>query len=650
MAFTVKAPSQPDKPDDKTGSAESPKLCCTEAAGKGSVGAPSISSISSFNSAAFPVIFLWNCSCQIFNLVTIDSLSEVTGHKINDPEDWVICHIKGFLYFVNSLEIPPAVVMGGRVVIIKSVKMNLLNRKKSNILSVTYQLLSEIKVNVNLGTLSKNLESHPEYPGLLTICDCLKKFKVDNHVYRIEKENYNDLDLPFPFISHSSKDGGSFFLVHGMVNGELSISDEKKKYASFKKEDFFAEWEGLVLYAKANEESGEPDYLQHYIQSLLHKIAVPAFLAVVLSVLVLIFRLYPFSLAILALCLIKFTGTAISMMLIAQRFSASHSWIRKACITAGKNDCNAILQSRAAQITPWFSWAEAGLFYFSGSFFVALIFPQLVPIVFWINVFALPYTVYSVVYQYRIKKWCILCCGIQALLLLEYVAFNFIPGRFDAELISRQVNLIFPFLLCFLVPVVSWGIIKPVLQENSVLAIASWQLKQFKYNSELFMLGLMKQQHYEAADELKPIVLGAPTAEIVITLVSNPFCGPCSEVHHFFDQWLRERADLQLRIILLASGDASHIRAAQHMIALGLLKDKKLIAQALNEWYGQSPKIYEKWKKKYPVLVTENIKSVFRKQQQWCEQAGINFTPAILVNGHILPEPYVVEDLKYLIS
>jgi thioredoxin family protein len=132
--------------------------------------------------------------------------------------------------------------------------------------------------------------------------------------------------------------------------------------------------------------------------------------------------------------------------------------------------------------------------------------------------------------------------------------------------------------------------------------------------------------------------------------VSNPFCGPCSETHHFFDQWLRERDDLQLRIVLLASGDASQIRTAEHMIALGLLKDKKLIAQALNDWYGQSPKVYEKWQKKYPVLITERIKKAFQKQQQWCETAGISFTPAILVNGHILPEPYEVEDLKYLIS
>lgn len=527
--------------------------------------------------------------------------------------------------------------------------MNLLNKKKSNILSVTYQLLREINVNVNPETLLKKMESHPEYPGLLTICDCLKIFKVDNHVYRIERENYNHLDLPFPFISHTSKEGGSFFLVHGLKNGSFRISDEKIRNASVRKEDFFASWEGLVLYAKSNGESGEPGYLQHYIQFSLHRIAAPAFLTLLVTMFIVIFRLHPFSLAILALCIIKLSGAIISMLLIAQGFSSSPSWVKNVCGKHGKNDCNALLQTRAAHITPWFSWAEAGLFYFSGTFLNILLFPSLAPLLFWINVFALPYMVYSLVYQYRIKKWCILCCSVQALLLLEYVSFNFIPGRFEMGALS-SFNLLVPSILCFLFPVVTWGMIKPLLQENSMLKTTGWQLKQFKYNSELFTLGLMNQQHYEAGDELKPIVLGNPNAEIVITLVSNPYCSPCTEVHHFFDQWLRERDDLQLKILMLASGDSMQIRTAEHMIALGLLKDKKLIAQSLNHWYNQRDKVYDQWQKKYPVLITENIRTTFRKQQQWCENAGINFTPAILINGHLLPEPYEVEDLKYLIS
>ncbi|HEY2722735.1 MAG TPA: hypothetical protein VGI82_13465 [Chitinophagaceae bacterium] len=37
----------------------------------------------------------------------------------------------------------------------------------------------------------------------------------------------------------------------------------------------------------------------------------------------------------------------------------------------------------------------------------------------WLNIFALPYTLFSVYYQWKVaKQWCILCLAVQGLLLL----------------------------------------------------------------------------------------------------------------------------------------------------------------------------------------------------------------------------------------
>jgi hypothetical protein len=38
------------------------------------------------------------------------------------------------------------------------------------------------------------------------------------------------------------------------------------------------------------------------------------------------------------------------------------------------------------------------------------------------------------------------------------------------------------------------------------------------------------------------------------------------------------------------------------------------------------------------------------KQKEWCDMAEIAFTPTILVNGYKLPEPYRLDDPKYLIN
>jgi len=51
-----------------------------------------------------------------------------------------------------------------------------------------------------------------------------------------------------------------------------------------------------------------------------------------------------------------------------------------------------------------------------------------------------------------------------------------------------------------------------------------------------------------------------------------------------------------------------------------------------------------------PVTKT-SIKLEFEKhpQQQWCAPAKISFSATVFINGYKLPDPYHLEDIKYLI-
>jgi len=80
---------------------------------------------------------------------------------------------------------------------------------------------------------------------------------------------------------------------------------------------------------------------------------------------------------------------------------------------------------------------------------------------------------------------------------------------------------------------------------------------------------------------------------------------------------------------------------------MNLQYDKKDIEGAISQWYEQSAKRYEHWIKQYPVEKDKRINNVIEKQKTWCELLGIIYTPTILINGYILPEPYDVEDIKY---
>ena len=106
-----------------------------------------------------------------------------------------------------------------------------------------------------------------------------------------------------------------------------------------------------------------------------------------------------------------------------QSLNANNPFVKNLCSLGGKNDCNAILKSDAAKVTSWLSWSEVGFFYFFGSLLSLLLASSSLPLLAWLNLFALPYAIYSIAYQYRHKNWCVLCCCVQALLLLEALAF-----------------------------------------------------------------------------------------------------------------------------------------------------------------------------------------------------------------------------------
>jgi len=527
--------------------------------------------------------------------------------------------------------------------------MNVFNTERTNILSVTYQLLNEINVKVNKRTLHKCLQSHPEYPSLLTICDCLATLNVDYQVYKVEEKNRASQNLPVPFITHSSSNDGVFNLIHEISNSVVTLSNEKQQNDIVTESEFFASWEGIVLHAQTNDNSGEPDYYQNYIQSLLHRSKMPLSIALLLGITIWLGVINQFSWLLWSLVAVKVTGLFVSILLLLHHIDVNHPLIRPICGNVKKNNCNTILQSKEAQITPWFSWAEAGFFYFSASLPIILVFPVFAPVLFWINILALPFTVYSLVYQFRLKKWCLLCITVQVLLMTECIIFSSMP-RILMLTVSQDIALIYPVIFFFICPILIWGILKPVLKKATLAKPLRQELNNFRYNSEIFSLVLMNQNHYIAGNELKPVVLGNPKAQTVITVISNPFCRPCAEAHQFIDEWLKQRNDIQVKIIVLVNTKSPDVRIARHMIALGLIEDRETVAAALKDWFAHNHKSYKSWAEKHPVIITKAARTACLKQQSWARMSEINFTPAILVNGYLLPEPYKLEDLKYLIN
>ncbi len=525
--------------------------------------------------------------------------------------------------------------------------------QKENPIALTAKLLKQLNVKVSHNTLQQNLKDHPDYPKMSAISNCLDDWQVLNQAYRIPQSDYNVEDLLFPFIAQSDINGGYYFLVHQIINKTVTYSDEKVEKASMTEAAFLKLWSGAALHATPTANSGETNYNHSKRIALFNQVKVPLLLLGIFTALGLGINWQTLSLNVALLLLVKLIGVAVSTLLLMHSINANNPLVQNLCSLSKKNNCNAILKSNAAQVFTWLSWSEVGFFYFAGSFLALLFVPLWLPLLAWLNLLALPYTIYSISYQYKNKNWCVLCCAVQVLLGLEFLNTLIFSAKalfFSFWPISFGVAT--SFLLCFLIPILIWAFLKPFLLKAQQFKPLQQQLKKFKYNTELFNQVLTNQARYATPDSLIPIILGNPAAINVITMVSNPFCGPCATAHQAIDNWLTFRDDVQLKIIFTSTAHDTDERSkvGQHVMALALLNDTKLVTTALNDWYKQDHKKYETWAAKYPVKISDDLQEVSKTQREWCQLTEITVTPTILINGYKLPPPYTIADIKYLLT
>ena len=511
-------------------------------------------------------------------------------------------------------------------------------------------LIKRLKVKVSSSTIEREVMIHPNYPSMLAYSDCLTSWKIPHEAFQVDKNTFDIKQLDGGFVAHVKTLGGQFIWVDNISDGKITYSDHKQSKVRISQEEFYNIWDGIILFAEKIEESGEENYRSAVVKDLFNFMRVPLLVAL-FGLIILTLVDYNQSITYYSLLLLKLAGIAVSCALLIHSVNNANPFLQNLCGLGKKNDCNAILKSEAANVTNWLSWSEVGMFYFAGSFFALLTNSQNFNLLAYINLLALPYTIYSISYQIRAKTWCVLCCSVQALLWLE--AFNFFAHGYApfTQLTLTSNNLVLLFV-SFLAPIAVWSFLKTFFKKAAELIPTRQQLNRFKYDSDLFQTTLQSQAKYSVDAELKPFTIGNKDADTVITMVSSPICNPCGVAHRTIENWLSLRDDIQLKVVFMTGNHSGDIRTqvAEHISALSITGNTERASEALNAWYARTKNNVEDWKNKYPVENEVSIGDRLEKQKNWCSLVEITFTPTIFVNGHKLPSPYQLEDLQYLLD
>jgi uncharacterized membrane protein len=529
---------------------------------------------------------------------------------------------------------------------------------ESNV-KATISFLKQLKVKVNNATVNETLQNHPDWPTLLCISDSLNKWNIPNAAGKIDTEKIDE--LPTPFIAYTNDRENPLFIVSKAT--ETTIEGNNKSYKRTileNKEDFIKKWNGVYLIAEPDVHSGEHNYEINKRKSLF-KSLIPVAAVIALIILSLFFvnrtvNAIPAaaSLSITAIYLqyfILLAGVTVTSLLLWYEIDKSNPLLQKVCTGIAKGNCNAILTGKQSKVFNWLSWSEVGFFYFLGSLLALLSIENSISIIAWLNILALPYTIFSIYYQWRVaKQWCVLCLAVQALLIIGGI--NVIANNFLFPLPQWSFLPIAYCLLLLILPVLMWYAVKPFILRLQNAKNTKREYLRIKFNAEIFETLLRKQKAITIPADNLGIDLGNPSATNTLIKVCNPYCGPCSKAHSKIEQLLEEIPNLKVKIIFTTPNQSEEraYKLVSHLLAINGQGNEENMKQALDDWYLADKKDYELFAKKYPMngeLAKQGNK--IEAMHKWCEKMDIYATPTIIINDYQLPDAYKIEDLQYFL-
>ncbi len=517
-----------------------------------------------------------------------------------------------------------------------------------NVFFVLDKLLSHLKIMINRSELKLQIESHPSYPSLHAITGVLDHFNIENLALEVLPNLETLSQLPKFFIALIDNENDKEFSVIVKRKNSVEVISGDKKKTSMPVDNFLSIWDGIIVAVEKNEfitktkQTNNPAFINSlYILSGFFILAAFFFAKPTL-----------FSSLHFVLSLV---GIFISLQIIKHEFGFRSKIVNKFCTANKSTSCDAALNSKGATILKHYKLSDISLIYFIGLTLSWIIFVNIsvsIVSIITISLFVIPATLYSIYYQYFvIKKWCPLCLVIVAVLWLQCCSLFTLNGLMENITLSLKSGVILFF--SFILTAALWLFIKPLIIKRQDLEKLQIKHYKFKRNFDLFnaIYSKGKVLNTQPVHESE-IILGNKNAPLHILLVTNPQCYFCKTVHTDIEKLLKKHPN-HLKVTLRFSinvSDKNNIayKVTSRLLELYNTKPETIFANALHNAYKNDVNL-DNWIKHWK-NASHSFDTVLEKQQTWCHDNDINFTPALYINGKEFPKEYERSDISYFIE
>ncbi|WP_294246863.1 vitamin K epoxide reductase family protein [uncultured Chryseobacterium sp.] len=471
--------------------------------------------------------------------------------------------------------------------------------------------------------------SHPNYPSALAFSDTLNFMGVRNDAYELDKEYWDELPEEFIAIVDNS-----FSLVKKAGSHYSIYSDQAK---TLNKEELFQKSTDFVLlFEKDHAESRPTVNYQPFIY---------AFFAAIL-----VFSLFTQAWYETLFTVLSLAGVYISLEIFNQKFGNSSPVIGSICgETAGNqtvDSCNKIINQDKINFLG-LKFSDFSLIYFTGITILAVFLPDTSLLVKGFTLVSLIAIGYSLYIQAFVEKtFCRVCLLIISILLLQLLT-----GLLFFEYAILSVKTALSAILL-------WGIIftlvlylNNTLEEKEKLQKSNAKNLRFKRNYDLFKRELLESEKIMFTD-YETFSVGSKQPKLRISIVSNPYCGFCKDAHTIMENLLKRYPDdLAVQMRFNYNGDQQNpklTRLLSDFMYVYRNKPEQEFLHLIDYWF--KTKSEDQVHQKSDAREESEDLSLLTALSSENRDAGLNFTPIILINGYQFPDKYDREDIYYFID
>lgn len=489
---------------------------------------------------------------------------------------------------------------------------------------------------------NRYFNEHPHKYNLLGISKLLFDYNIDNGGTIIEEKEKDIFEIQTPFIAQV---GGEFAVVNSVSQENITYRMRGLNIKATTQE-FCDLWTGVVLLVEKNNDSIEPSYSKNSFHERTQKV-------IQFSLVFAVFCVFVIGAQVsyngrYSLMVLNIVGIVISFFLLQKQLKINGRYSDKICSLFKETDCNNILESKVAKPFGVFSLSEVGFTFFTSNLILITFFPQLFSWYSILSLLGLPFTIWSIWYQgVKIKQWCALCLIVQLLIWLNVVVILLSEG-----LHLQNINFIsfLSFVCLYLIPFLVISLLMTKLSTHAKTEDIIQEMNSLKITSGVLESLLISQPYFESNDTDSRIFFGNMNTPIVLTILSNPHCVPCGQMHKKIENLLKVNSK-HISVQYIFTSFNKELEISNKFLIAAYLHSKDDVDRAMifDDWFEFGYKDKESFFKKYSMdLESEEVEREFSAHKSWKRRTQIDATPTILVNGYKLPPNYKIEDFRYI--